>query len=155
MKQELYTVKLYTDGSCRGNPGPGGCAVILKYKDKVKEISFGYRKTTNNRMELMAAILGLEALKNSDTKCIIYSDSKYVVDAVKKRWLFSWLKVNFKNKKNKDLWLRFYDVYKKHDVTFEWIKGHNNHIENEKCDFLAVKASKKSDLLIDKKYETS
>ncbi len=147
-------VKIYTDGSSRGNPGPGGCAVILKYNNNTKEISLGYRRTTNNRMELMAAILGLEALKNSNIKCIVYSDSKYVVDSVEKGWLFSWLKKDFKNKKNKDLWLRFYDVYKRFNVTFKWIKGHSNHLENERCDALAVASSKNSKLLIDTEYET-
>lgn len=147
-------IHIYTDGSSRGNPGPGGCAAILKYKSNTKEISAGFRKTTNNRMELMAVILALESLTCNPCEVIIHSDSKYVVDAITKGWLESWIKIDFKKKKNKDLWLRFYEIQKNHNVNLKWVKGHSGHHENERCDKLAVDASKKSNLLIDKEYES-
>ncbi len=151
--KKIPLINIYTDGSSRGNPGPGGCAAILKYDSKIKEISAGFRKTTNNRMELMAAILALEALKYNPCDVIIHSDSKYVVNAITKGWLESWIKIDFKKKKNKDLWLRFHAAYKKHNVNLKWIKGHSGHYENERCDQLAVKASKKNDILIDHEFE--
>lgn len=148
-------VTLYTDGSSRGNPGPGGYGLILHLNNThyYKELSEGFRLTTNNRMELMAVIVGLEALKKEGLQVLVVSDSKYVVDAIEKKWVFGWEKKNFVGKKNPDLWMRFLQVYRKHDVRFEWIKGHNNHPMNERCDVLAVEASKKSQLLIDHWYE--
>ena len=148
-------ITLYTDGSSRGNPGPGGYGLILQLNntDHYKELSQGYRKTTNNRMELLAVIVGLEALTKKDLKVLVVSDSKYVVDAVMKGWVFAWEKKNFVGKKNPDLWIRFLKVYRKHQVLFQWVKGHNNHPMNERCDFLAVEAAKKPRLLIDEWYE--
>jgi ribonuclease HI len=107
-----------------------------------KEISGGFRMTTNNRMELLAVIEGLKAIKTPGAQVMVTSDSKYVIDSVEKKWVFGWVKIGFKGKKNKDLWMRFLDVYKKHQVAFTWIKGHNLHPENERCDELAVAASK-------------
>lgn len=146
-------VDIYTDGSSRGNPGPGGYGVILKHNGYTKELSQGYRKTTNNRMELLAVIVGLETLKQTPTKVRIYSDSKYVIHAVEKGWLQNWLKTNFKGKKNPDLWKRFWIVYQKHTVNFYWIKGHAGHYENERCDQLAL-ASSHNNMLVDTYYET-
>tara|TARA_X000000368_G_C22854380_1_gene633650 strand:+ start:89 stop:544 length:456 start_codon:yes stop_codon:yes gene_type:complete len=146
-------IKLYTDGSSIGNPGPGGYGVILESDGHIKEISQGFKKTTNNRMELLAVIIGLEALKIEPSNVMIYSDSKYVIDAVQKKWVFGWEKKIFKNKKNPDLWKRFLKIYRKHYVNFQWIKGHNNHLQNERCDYMAVEAAKGSKLLVDKFYE--
>ena len=148
-------VSIYTDGSSKGNPGCGGYGVVLLYGGHRKEISEGFRLTTNNRMELLAVIVGLEALKSFNKKIVIYSDSKYVVNAVEKKWLFNWQKTNFKKKKNKDLWLRFLKIYKKYSVRFVWIKGHSEIVENERCDFLAVQAAEKNPLKIDEYYENS
>lgn len=147
-------VEIYTDGAAQGNPGPGGYGVILKYGDKAKELYAGYKHTTNNRMELMAVIAGLEALKKDALDVVVVSDSKYVVDAVEKGWVFEWQRKNFKGKKNKDLWLRFLDVYAKHKVKFQWIKGHNNHPYNERCDELAVAAAQGHHLHRDEGYES-
>lgn len=148
-------VILYTDGSSRGNPGPGGYGLILEWNGKnvFKEFSQGFRLTTNNRMELLAVIVGLEKLKREGTTVLVVSDSKYVVDAVTKGWVFSWEKKGFKEKKNPDLWQRFLKVYRKHNVSFKWVKGHNNHPMNERCDQLAVAASKNKKLEIDSFYE--
>lgn len=148
-------ILLYTDGSSRGNPGPGGYGVILHLNNTnyYKELSQGYRKTTNNRMELLAVIVGLETLTKENLSVLVVSDSKYVVDSVDKGWVFGWEKKGFAGKKNPDLWKRFLKIYRKHQVKFRWIKGHNNHPMNERCDFLAVEASKKSKLLIDEWYE--
>lgn len=148
-------VIIYTDGSSRGNPGPGGYGLILEWAGRriFKEFSEGYRKTTNNRMELLAVIVGLEKLKNSGTKVLVVSDSKYVIDSVVKGWVFNWEKKNYVGKKNPDLWMRFLRVYRQHQVSFRWVKGHNNHPMNERCDQLAVAASQKSRLLIDEYYE--
>ncbi|MDF3076299.1 MAG: ribonuclease [Sphingobacteriaceae bacterium] len=140
-------IEIFTDGASSGNPGPGGFGVILKSGNHYKEISAGYRKTTNNRMELMAVIVGLESIKKPGQEVIIYSDSKYVIDAVEKRWLNGWVSKGFAGKKNKDLWLRFLDVYKLHKVKFKWVKGHAGHPENERCDELAVAASQKRESL--------
>ena len=139
------SVHLYTDGSSQGNPGPGGYGIILEWvgTSYKKEFSEGYFLTTNNRMELLAVIVGLEMLKESGIEVTVYSDSKYVIDAVEKKWLFNWQKINFKGKKNSDLWLRFIKVYKKHKISFQWIKGHNNHPQNERCDSMASMAAKK------------
>jgi ribonuclease HI len=147
-------IEIYTDGAASGNPGPGGYGVILRAGAHYKELSGGFRMTTNNRMELLAVIEGLNAIKKPGEQVTIYSDSKYVVDSVEKKWVFGWVKIGFKGKKNKDLWLRFLDAYKQHHVKFVWIKGHNDHPENERCDVLAVAASKnKSALAIDYEFE--
>ncbi len=148
-------VNIYTDGSSLGNPGPGGYGLIMEWvgKNLIKEFSKGFTKTTNNRMELLAVITGLELLKKDGFDVIIYSDSKYVVDAIKKKWLFDWKKNNFKKKKNVDLWKRFLHVYNKHNVKFEWIKGHSNHPQNERCDFLAVEAANSNELSIDSGFK--
>ena len=144
-------VNIYTDGSSIGNPGPGGYGLIMEWvgKNLIKEFSKGFIETTNNRMELLAVIIGLELLKKEGFDVVVFSDSKYVVDAVKKKWLFEWEKNNFKKKKNIDLWKRFLIVYKKHNIKFEWIKGHNNHPQNERCDFLAVEAANSNKLFVD------
>ena len=148
-------VHIYTDGACSGNPGKGGYGIVMEWVGKKyrKEFSQGYRLTTNNRMELLAVIVGLENLKSSPLEVIVFSDSKYVVDAVEKKWLFSWELKGFKAKKNIDLWKRFLLIYRKHKVTFKWIKGHNAHPQNERCDVLAVKAAQKKNLLIDSGFE--
>jgi len=145
-------IVIYTDGAARGNPGPGGLGVVMKFGKHRKEISKGYSLTTNNRMELLAVIMGLEALKRSDLKVSIYTDSRYVADAVNKGWVFSWEAKRFKKKKNVDLWLRFLEVYRKHSVKFIWVKGHANIPENERCDQLAVEASFATDLEVDSGY---
>ena len=144
-------VNIYTDGSSIGNPGPGGYGIIMEWvgKNLIKEFSKGFSETTNNRMELLAVIKGLELLKKDGFDVVVFSDSKYVIDAVKKKWLFEWKKNNFKKKKNIDLWKRFLIVYKKHNVNFEWIKGHNNHPQNERCDYLAVQAANSNKLFVD------
>ncbi len=146
---------VYTDGSSRGNPGPGGYGIVMQEIDTSykKEFSKGFKKTTNNRMELLAVIIALEKLKNTNQKVHIYTDSKYVSDSVEKKWVFNWERKGFKNKKNPDLWIRFLSVYKKHKVSFFWIKGHNNNLLNERCDYLAVEASKQPNLNIDVGYE--
>jgi ribonuclease HI len=145
-------ITIYTDGAASGNPGPGGFGVILISGRHRLEKSEGYRLTTNNRMELMAVITGLEALKIPGSRVVIYTDSKYVADAVEKRWLFQWESKAFKKKKNQDLWIRFLGIYRKHQVRFIWIKGHHNNPENENCDRMAVEASKKTTLLEDTGY---
>ena len=145
-------ITIYTDGAARGNPGPGGYGIVLKAGKHRKELSQGFELTTNNRMELLAVIVALEQLKNKNSNVTIYTDSKYVVDAVEKKWLFNWEKTNFKKKKNPDLWKRFLNIYADHNIKFIWIKGHNDNVENEVCDKLAVKASKEANLLIDEEY---
>ena len=145
-------ITIYTDGAAKGNPGPGGYGVVLKFQGHRKEISQGYKLTTNNRMELLAVITGLKAIKKDGWDVLIYSDSKYVVDAVEKGWLWQWEKKGFKNKKNIDLWKRFIPLYKKHNVKFKWVKGHAGNPENERCDQLAVKSSEQSKLLNDHGY---
>lgn len=147
-------ITIYTDGASTGNPGPGGFGTILLYKNYKKEISEGYRKTTNNRMELLAVIKGLEALKGSGHQVTVYSDSKYVVDAIENGWVWNWQKKGFKGKKNKDLWERFIPLYKKHKIRFKWVKGHAGNPMNERCDVLAVYAYQNQKLLIDTGYET-
>lgn len=148
------TIELFTDGASSGNPGPGGYGAILRAGQHYKELSAGYRKTTNNRMELMAVIKGLEALKSPNQQVIIYSDSKYVIDAIDKKWLMGWVKKGFKDKKNKDLWMRYIEVSRVHQIKLVWVKGHAGHPENERCDQLAVAAYKQKDLLIDAVFET-
>jgi ribonuclease HI len=148
-------VHIYTDGACSGNPGKGGYGIVMEWVGKpyTKEFAEGYRKTTNNRMELLAVIVALEKLKAENMEVTVFSDSKYVVDAVEKKWVFRWEKKGFQGKKNVDLWKRFLKVYRKHQVTFVWVKGHNNHPQNERCDQLAVKASQKETLLVDVGFE--
>lgn len=149
------TIYLYTDGSALGNPGPGGYGIHLEWAGQQYQKSFsqGFELTTNNRMELMAVIVGLELLQKSPLEVVVYSDSKYVVDAVEKKWVFGWEKKQFKGKKNEDLWQRFLKVYCRHKVHFQWIKGHNQHPQNEWCDQLAVKAAKSKEKLKDSYYE--
>jgi ribonuclease HI len=149
----LNTITIYTDGSSRGNPGPGGYGVILISGQHTKELSQGYRLTTNNRMELMSVIAGLEALKKKGLDVKIWSDSKYVVESVEKKWVFGWVQKNFKGKKNADLWIRFLRVFKEHSVKFHWLKGHNDHPLNERCDELAVSAALGKNLWVDEGYE--
>jgi len=148
------TVHIYTDGSSRGNPGPGGYGVVMEWVGKPyrKELSQGYEKTTNNRMELLAVIVALEQLKNENTAVKVFTDSKYVVDSVEKKWVFGWEKKGYKGKKNPDLWKRFLKIYRIQNVSFQWIKGHNNHKQNDRCDYLAVESSKKIGLLVDVEY---
>jgi ribonuclease HI len=145
-------IVIYTDGAARGNPGPGGLGVVMKYGKHRKEISEGYRLTTNNRMELLAVIRGLETLKREDLKVKIYTDSKYVSDAVNQGWVFNWEAKRFKKKKNTDLWRQFLELYRKYTITFIWVKGHANIPENERCDQLAVEASYEKRLLEDSGY---
>jgi ribonuclease HI len=150
-----HEVHIYTDGAAKGNPGPGGYGVVMELVGSThkKEFYEGFRHTTNNRMELLAVIVGLEKLKNPNRKVLIVSDSKYVVDSVLKNWVFGWEKKGFIGKKNPDLWKRFLISYRKHKVDFKWIKGHNNHPQNERCDQLAVFASSQQSLSIDAFYE--
>ena len=152
-KDNKKQIQIYTDGAARGNPGPGGYGVVLKYGKHRKELSQGYSHTTNNRMELLAVIVGLEQLKNEGSRVVVYSDSTYVCEAVNKGWVFSWESKQFRKKKNPDLWIRLLKIYRKHNVEFIWIKGHANNIENERCDQLAVEASKQPGLLEDEGYQ--
>jgi ribonuclease HI len=146
-------IEIFTDGASSGNPGPGGYGVILRSGQHYKELSEGFRKTTNNRMELLAVIKGLEAIKIPNQNVAIFSDSKYVIDAIEKRWVHGWVAKGFNGKKNKDLWLRYLDISKKHNIKFNWVRGHNGHPENERCDVLAVAAGKQKNLLIDSVFE--
>ena len=150
-----HQIHIYTDGAAKGNPGPGGYGVVIELVGSTykKEFYEGFRYTTNNRMELLAVIVGLEKLKNPNSSVLVTSDSKYVVDAVEKRWVFQWEKKGFAGKKNPDLWLRFLKIYRKHKVDFKWVKGHNSHSQNERCDELAVYASGLPNLSIDAFYE--
>lgn len=144
---------IYTDGASRGNPGPGGFGAVLIWGTKEKEISEGYRLTTNNRMELLAVIKALEALKKDHQQIVIFSDSKYVVEAVEKGWVFGWQKKGFAGKKNPDLWMRFLKLYQKHEIRFQWVKGHADNPYNNRCDQLATTAADSKNLLIDTVYE--
>lgn len=148
-------INLYTDGAALGNPGPGGYGLILEWaeKDYIKEFYEGFRLTTNNRMELLAVIVGLEKLKQEGMNVTVYSDSKYVVDAINQNWLNGWVKKRFNKVKNPDLWKRLLPLLNKHTVTFQWIKGHNNHPENERCDVLAVIGANLKEQHIDYFYE--
>tara|TARA_B110000211_G_C14084697_1_gene556152 strand:+ start:2496 stop:2963 length:468 start_codon:yes stop_codon:yes gene_type:complete len=145
-------VIIYTDGSAKGNPGNGGYGVVLLSGGFQKNLSQGYVLTTNNRMELLAVITGLESLKRS-CEVMVYSDSKYVIDSVEKRWVFGWEKKGFKGKKNPDLWKRFLKIYKQHQVKFTWVKGHAGNKYNEVCDVLAVTAAESKNLIPDSEYE--
>ena len=145
---------IYTDGAARGNPGPGGYGAILKWGSVEKELSKGYRLTTNNRMELMAVIAALESLKRDNLDIVIYSDSQYIVRAVQEGWLKNWIATNFKGgKKNKDLWLRYNELAKKHRVRFVWVRGHADNAFNNRCDVLATTAADGKALLVDEGYE--
>ncbi|MEN8928071.1 MAG: ribonuclease HI [Flavobacteriales bacterium] len=146
-------ITVYTDGSALGNPGPGGYGIVLMGGGKYKEVKEGFRHTTNNRMELMSVIVALEMLKKPGMNVTVYSDSKYVVDSVVKKWVFGWVKKGFKGKKNVDLWKRFLKIYPKHTVNFVWVKGHAGNKYNEVCDQLAVAAANAKDHKIDIGYE--
>jgi ribonuclease HI len=150
-----HQVHIYTDGAAKGNPGNGGYGVVMELvgTSYQKEFYEGFRYTTNNRMELLAVIVGLEKITKPNMKVLVVSDSKYVVDAVEKKWVFGWEKKGFKDKKNPDLWMRFLKIYRQHQVDFKWIKGHNNHPQNERCDELAVMASGLPNLSVDYNYE--
>ena len=149
----MASIQIYTDGSSLGNPGPGGYGIVLRSGKHYKEIAQGFRLTTNNRMELLAVITALETLKNDGEEVQLYTDSKYVVDAINKKWVFAWEKKNFKAKKNPDLWRRFLLIYPKHRVEYNWVKGHAGHAMNERCDRLAVEAANGTQLLVDQAYE--
>lgn len=146
-------IKIYTDGSSRGNPGPGGYGTILLSGHHRKELSKGYRLTTNNRMEIMAVLAGLMTLRKKDLPVTIYSDSQYVVNTIEKGWLKSWLKINFKGKKNKDLWLLYNDLAAGLTIKFVWVKGHADNPFNNRCDELATEAADAKDLDVDERYE--
>jgi len=154
MQKEIH---LYTDGAARGNPGPGGYGMVLEWPEKNyrKEFSEGFKHTTNNRMELLAVIEGLKKLNESPLKVKVYTDSKYVADAFVKNWVFGWERKGFKDRKNTDLWIALLKEYRKHEVSFHWVKGHNNHPQNERCDRLAVEASHSNDLKVDIGYTES
>lgn len=149
----MADITIYTDGSALGNPGPGGYGVVLLSGPYRKELSAGYRLTTNNRMELMAVCVALEALKYDGCNVTIYSDSKYVVEAVNQRWVFGWEQKRFKDKKNPDLWMRFLRIYRRHRVRFIWVKGHATTVENNRCDELAVAAANGVNLFEDTGYD--
>jgi ribonuclease HI len=147
----MMQINLYTDGAARGNPGPGGYGIVLEWPEKNyrKEFADGFKHTTNNRMELLAVIEGLKKLKGSEMQVTVYTDSRYVADAVEKKWVFGWERKKFKGRKNADLWKELLEQLGKHTVKFVWIKGHNNHAQNERCDALAVAASKQPQLKVD------
>jgi ribonuclease HI len=149
----MSIITIYTDGAAKGNPGNGGYGVVMMSGKYRKELSEGFRNTTNNRMELLSVIVALESIKAAQAEVQIYSDSKYVVDSVEKGWVFGWQKKGFKGKKNVDLWQRFLKIYPKHKVKFNWVKGHDGNMFNERCDRLAVEAAEQSSLLIDEVYE--
>jgi ribonuclease HI len=147
-------ITIYTDGSSRGNPGPGGYGCYINLRDKRKELSAGYRRTTNNRMELMGVIAALEALKKPGLSLIIYTDSQYIVKAINEGWLKKWLATNFaKGIKNKDLWVRFHNLYQQHQIKFVWVKGHAENAFNNRCDELATSAADGNNLQVDEGYE--
>jgi ribonuclease HI len=145
-------ITIYSDGASRGNPGPGGYGVVLLSGPHRKELSAGYKLTTNNRMELLGVIVGLEELKHPGSMVTVYTDSLYIVDAVEKHWVFSWEKKGFKDKKNPDFWKRFLIVFRKHKVRFVWVKGHSTNVENNRCDKLATDAAQSNNLLEDTGY---
>lgn len=148
-------IEIFTDGACSGNPGKGGYGILMRVPEKnyEKRYSKGFRKTTNNRMELLAVIVALGKLKSTENEVHIYTDSKYVADAVNQKWIFGWVKKGFAKVKNPDLWKLFYPLFKTHQPTFHWIKGHDGHPENEICDQLAVKAAQSEKLYTDKGFE--
>lgn len=156
MSETNGQIKVYTDGSSRGNPGPGGYGVILLWGQHKKELSKGYRLTTNNRMELMAVIAALEALKKDNQDLLIYSDSNYVVKAVMEGWLNKWIRTNFKgNIKNRDLWEQYKSLSDNHQVQFKWVKGHAENVYNNRCDVLATEAADSAYLIADTGYENT
>lgn len=144
-------IEIFTDGACSGNPGKGGYGIVMRYGDKEKEYSKGFRRTTNNRMELLAVIDALSKIKRYDIPVVVYSDSKYVIDSISKGWVFNWAKTGFKGKKNEDLWRRYLDLHSKFDIEYSWVKGHAGHPENERCDELATSAAHGN---IDSVYES-
>lgn len=148
-----HHITIYTDGASRGNPGPGGYGIILMSGDHRKEISEGFRHTTNNRMELLSVIVALESLKGSGHHVTIYSDSKYVVDSINQKWVWGWAQKDFKGKKNPDLWKRFLQIYPKHHLHMKWVKGHASNPFNNRCDELAVLAAISGELKVDHWYE--
>ena len=150
--EQRPTIFLYTDGAASGNPGPGGYGVVLKCGDARKELSEGFALTTNNRMELLAVIKGLEAIRWEKATVEVWSDSQYVVKAITEGWLEGWIAKGWKKVKNPDLWMRFVPLYRSHNVTFHWLKGHAGHIENERCDSLAVAAYNSGNLAEDTEY---
>jgi ribonuclease HI len=146
-------IEIYTDGSAKGNPGPGGYGVVMRFKGTEKELSQGFRLTTNNRMELLAVIVALENLKTNKYPVRVHSDSKYVIDAICQGWVFGWQKKGFKGKKNEDLWRRYLNLHGRFKLEFQWVKGHAGHPENERCDLLAVAAAEGTNLLVDDVFE--
>lgn len=153
---EGHELIIYTDGAARGNPGRGGYGVVMKWGTKVKELSQGYRLTTNNRMELLAVIKAVEALNKKNISLTIYTDSQYVVNSVEKKWLDKWVRTNFAGgKKNKDLWMQYYQLSRHFTIKFRWVKGHADNIYNNRCDELATAAADGKNLLIDEGYEFS
>ncbi len=153
-EKKSHPLLIYTDGASRGNPGPGGFGVVLLWGDKRKEISAGYRLTTNNRMELLAVIVALESLTKKNIAVTIHTDSQYVVNSIEKKWLDNWIKTNFKGgKKNKDLWLKYFELSKHFSIKMKWVKGHAENALNNRCDELATTAADGNDLLIDEGYE--
>ena len=149
------SIIIYTDGSAKGNPGNGGYGIVMMSGVYRRELQQGFRLTTNNRMELFAVIIALESVKKENSAITVYSDSKYVINAVEKKWVFGWEKKNFNKKKNPDLWIRFLKIYRKQKVSFIWVKGHANNKENERCDTLAVQAADGKNLLVDQWYENN
>ncbi|MBC7862003.1 MAG: ribonuclease HI [Bacteroidia bacterium] len=147
------TISIYTDGACSGNPGPGGYGIVMLYKGHRKEISAGYKYTTNNRMELLSVIVALDSIKTEGMNVVVYSDSKYVVDAIEKGWLKGWIMKNFAKIKNPDLWVKMVRAMKRHKVKFVWVKGHASNVENNRCDELAVAATKSKPLIEDTEFE--
>lgn len=147
-------VEIYTDGAAKGNPGRGGYGAVLIFQDKLKELSAGYRLTTNNRMELLAVIVALESLKTNKYPVKIYSDSKYVIDSITQGWVFNWKRTGFKGKKNADLWMRYLQIASNFQLEFQWVKGHAGNHYNERCDVLAVAAAESKLLLVDEVYES-
>lgn len=153
MTEKEAVIEIFTDGSSRGNPGPGGYGALLRFQGKVKELSAGFRLTTNNRMELLSIIVALESLKTDKYPIVICSDSKYVIDSITLNWIFSWQKKGFKGKKNADLWKRYIPLHQKYNIRYKWVKGHAGHPENERCDFLATQAALSNPTEIDLAYE--
>ena len=153
---QTHPLHIYTDGSSRGNPGPGGFGVVLIWGDKRKEISQGYKLTTNNRMELLAVVTALQSLTKKNIPLTIFTDSQYVVNSIEKKWLDGWIKTNFKGgKKNKDLWLKYYQLSKHFQIKLKWVKGHADNPLNNRCDELATQAADGKNLLIDEGYENA
>ena len=146
-------IEIFTDGSAKGNPGNGGYGIVMRFNGVTKEVAQGYRMTTNNRMELLAVIVALELLKTNKHAIHIFSDSKYVIDSITKKWVFGWEKKNFKGKKNSDLWRRYLAIHSKFSIEYHWVKGHSGHPENERCDELAFNAADSTELLIDEVFE--